>query len=185
MNRSLLIILAASVLFVRPPVAGAGEERAPTGYYIDPSTEMWHYYDGIGLFLQPPGFSPPAAELEKFDLYFADRGDYIGWELHIGAKFVGSHDVHFSVRYEFVRDGAPYCPGSQAPPPCYKNGTVQSRKYQVGPSTPTPTILSVASNVTGVVDPRPNAGTASAWGWLDDAPQEIGNARYSEGPISW
>lgn len=154
---------------------------APPGYYFDPATSTWYYYDGTTLTAQPPGFVPPLDEQIKFELrVYAGDPNQSGWALHIEGKFLGSQTVTYRVESNFTRDGSPFCPmGSETTtPPCVVTDSVTTQSYPLGIG---PVVLGIINRTEALSSFKPNSGDASAWGWQDSE----ATPRYHAGVLFW
>lgn len=191
MKKPTIVILV--ILLTLPLTAQAysrdADETPPTpetGYYYDPATGTWYYYNGLTITAKPPGFVPPPGQGTVFELTVFDDPDYpnnIGWRLYIEGRFIGPQTIHYEVESSFVRFGAPWCPldSSTGSPPCLNSGSVSTTNYLL----PGPTVLSAVTFVIERAPTKPNTGEAEAWGWLGSIPHDRDHPTYYGPPISW
>lgn len=153
---------------------------APTGYYYDPATARWYYYDGVFVSPQEAGFTPPPGAGWTFELQPSATSTAEGFILTINMKLIGAHTLHYLIEYEFGVEDRRLCPDPTRVPVCIEEGDRLSRNFLVGP-----TVISTIERTIEIRMAAPNVGTAEAWGWLDATTYDKASATVHAPSITW
>jgi hypothetical protein len=189
-------VLATTLVLVLPimnTAAGAarfevneeflGPIEDPRGYYYEPATQRWYYYDGILLHEQPPGFQPQEGQGNSFDLTVKETTSEKGWQLYVYQRLVNVETFWYRVESSFENANGHQCPNdsSTAAPICTKEKDLPTTNLlMVGPK-----VLSYVNYRTYYTMPKPHSGGAEAWAWLDDQPRDKSNYYDRDGPVTW
>lgn len=158
---------------------------APHGYYFEPATGRWYYYDGVTIQQQSAGFWPPPGQDNVFDVHTKSDASSSGWELTVDQRFIGNHQLNVRVESTFNTPDGAACPtqSSSPPPTCTKLKTLQTTNYLVPVGSVV--VLGYITYVASWTVQNPNTGDAEGWAWLDSSSTDK-NATYAHGgPATW
>ena len=158
----------------------------PEGYYYNEAEDRWYRYDGLTMEPQPPGFTPPAGQGDKFQLLVAQNEErtHKGWRLEIDVRRVGFTPTQLTWRVDshFANANGSFCPDASPPPDCVRQEVVPAQSFVLPLSS---TVLKIFQKNKEILAPVGHHGDAIGHGWFDDHVQDPATADLRAPRIEW